>query len=192
MPEIIPNLHPLMVHFPIALISLSAFFHLGALVVRNKPDCATHCAVLAHTTLWLGAIAAIPTVLFGWQAFNSVSHDDASHAAMLVHRSWALSTLAVLAVLAIWDAWRSKVKAIPVWWFAAAVIGAWAMVAITAWHGGELVYRHGLGVMSLPASEVDQHGHAHGSADNGESAQADVMPPPEEVHEHSHDEHEHE
>ena len=28
MPEIIPNLHPLLVHFPIALISVSAFFHL--------------------------------------------------------------------------------------------------------------------------------------------------------------------
>ena len=191
MPEIIPNLHPLMVHFPIALVSLSAFFHVAALVMRSKPACAAHCAVLAHTTLWLGALAALSAVIFGWQAFNSVSHDDVSHAAMLVHRSWALSTLAVLAVLAAWDVWRSKVTSMPVWWFTGAVVGAWAMVAITAWHGGELVYRHGLGVMSLPAPDVDQHGHSHGNAGNDEPAHAEVMPPPEEEHEHSHDEHEH-
>ena len=192
MPEIIPNLHPLMVHFPMALVSLSAFFHLGALAMRGKPDCATHCAVLAHSTLWLGAIATIPAVLFGWQAFNSVHHDDASRAAMLVHRSWALSTLAVLAALATWDIWRSKVTARPVWWFTTAVVGAWAMVAVTAWHGGELVYRYGLGVISLPAAESGRHGHAHGAVGSGEPAHAEAMPLSEAVHEHSHAERAHE
>lgn len=192
MPEIIPNLHPFAVHFPIALVSLSAFFHLEALVIRGKPACATHCAVLAHTTLWLGALAAIPTVLFGWQAFNSVHHDDVSHAAMLVHRTWALSTLAVLAVLAIWDAWRSKVTSMPVWWFTGAVVGAWAMVAVTAWHGGELVYRHGLGVISLPAAETGWHGHAHGLSESPVPAHEDIMPQSVEVHEHAHADHEHE
>lgn len=53
--EVIPNWHPLLVHFPIALISVSAFFHLAAILLRNQPRCATHCAVLAHSTLWLGA-----------------------------------------------------------------------------------------------------------------------------------------
>jgi len=100
MPEIIPNLHPLLVHFPIALVSVSAFFHVASIVTRSKPACATYCAVLAHTTLWLGALAALPTAFFGWQAFNSVNHDEAGHTAMLLHRAWALSTLAILTLLA--------------------------------------------------------------------------------------------
>lgn len=116
MPEIIPNLHPVLVHFPIALISVSAFFHLVMLVVRSKS-----CAILAHTTLWLGALAALPAVLAGWQAFNSVNHDAAGHAAMLTHRAWALATLALLAA---WDAWRNPVEAPPARWLAGAMIGA--------------------------------------------------------------------
>lgn len=162
MPEIIPNLHPLLVHFPIALISVSAFFHVAAIATRGKA-CATHCVTLAHTTLWIGALAVPVAVFFGWQASNSVNHDEASHAAMMVHRAWALGTLAVLLVLAGWDVWRNKVDSPPAWWFVAAVVGAWGLIAITAWHGGELVYRHGLGVMSLPAPESGAgHNHDHG------------------------------
>lgn len=192
MPEILPNLHPLMVHFPIALIAVSAVFHIAAIATRGK-SCVTHCAILAHTTLWLGALAALPTVLFGWLAFNSVNHDEAGHVAMLAHRTWALATLAVLVVLAGWDAWRSKVDTVPAWWFAGAVIGAWGMVATTAWHGGELVYRHGLGVLSLPAAESGQgDGHAHGAAmDAEEHPPAEAMHSDDDAHEHSHDGHAH-
>lgn len=161
MPEIIPNLHPWLVHFPIALVSASALFHVAAIATRGKA-CASHCAILAHGLLWLGALAAIPTAIFGWQAFNSVNHDEVGHAAMLLHRAWALATLAILVVLAGWDAWRHKADEIPVWWFSGAVIGAWCMVAATAWHGGELVYRHGLGVMALPQITSDgNHDHDH-------------------------------
>ena len=191
MPEIIPNLHPLLVHFPIALIFVSAFFHVAAIAMRGKA-CAAHCSILAHTTLWLTALVALPTAFFGWQAFNSVNHDEASHAAMLIHRTWALGTLVVVEVLAGWDAWRNKVDAMPIWWFAGVVIGAWGLVAITAWHGGELVYRHGLGVMSLPIPQ-DGVGHSHhrdSTASSGGHPHADIVPD-DQVHEHSQHPHTH-
>lgn len=192
MPEIIPNLHPVLVHFPIALIAVSAVFHVAALATRGKA-CATHCSILAHTTLWLGALAALPTAFFGWQAFNSVNHDEAGHVAMLAHRAWALATVAVIAVLAGWDAWRSRVDTVPAWWFAGAVIGAWVLVAVTAWHGAELVYRHGLGVLSLPAVESGQrHEHAHGAAIDADAhPHVDAMPPANDAHGHSHEGHAH-
>ncbi|MEK7810695.1 MAG: DUF2231 domain-containing protein [Pseudomonadota bacterium] len=160
--EVIPNLHPLLVHFPIALISVAAFFHLAARLLRNQPRCASYCAVLAHTTLWLGALSALPTAMLGWMASNTVNHDDAGHAAMLLHRSWALATLLALTILAGLDAWRHKVDAIPEWPFIGAVILGWALVASTAWHGAELVYRHGLGVIAIPVQEHGGHdAHQH-------------------------------
>ena len=163
--KVIPNWHPLLVHFPIALISLSAFFHLAAILLRKLPRCASHCAALAHSALWLGALAALPTVILGWMASNTINHDEAGHAAMLLHRTWALVTLLTLVPLAGWDAWRHKVDAIPTWPFAGAVIMAWALVASTAWHGAELVYRHGLGVIAVSANiESSEHEHQHEGA----------------------------
>ncbi len=166
MVEIIPNLHPLLVHFPIALISLSALFHLAARMLKTQPRYSRHCAVLAHTMLWISALAALPTAILGWLASNTVNHDEAGHTAMSLHRAWALATLLVLIILAGWDGWRHKVDATPSRGLVVAVIFAWGLVAITAWHGGELVYRHGLGVIALPAQEgSDAHVHHHDDAD---------------------------
>ncbi len=171
---IIPNVHPMLVHFPIALISVSAIFHLLAKLLQGKPRFASTCALLAHSTLWFGALAAIPTAIFGYLAFNSVNHDDAGHAAMLLHRAWALVTLGVLLMLAGWDVWRNKVDAPPATAFIAAVLIGWGMLGITAWHGAELVYRHGLGVLSMPAAapagNAPEHQHQHEHEHQPESA----------------------
>lgn len=191
MPEIIPNLHPLMVHFPIALVTVSAFFHVVAIATSGK-HFSRNFVILAHTLLWLSALSALPAVFLGWQAYNSVTHDDASHAAMLIHRNWALGTSVVLIILASLDVWRNKIDSAPAWWFVVAVIGALSMVAITAWHGGELVYRHGLGVMSLPVQQ-GAIGHGHHSdttTDMGEHSHADTVSN-DQAQEHSQHEHTH-
>ena len=191
MPEIIPNLHPLIVHFPIALTTVSAVFHIAAVATRGT-SIFSNFAILARTLLWLSALSVLPAVFFGWQAYNSVTHDDVSHATMLIHRNWALGTSILLIILAGWDVWRNKVGSPTAWWFVISEIGAWSMVVITAWHGGELVYRHGLGVMSLP---VPQGGVGHGhhsdtTTDMGEHSHADKVPD-DQVQEHSQHEHTH-
>lgn len=191
MPEIIPNLHPLIVHFPIALTTVSAVFHIAAVATRGK-SIFSNFATLARTLLWLSALSVLPAVFFGWQAYNSVTHDDVSHATMLIHRNWALGTSILLIILAGWDVWRNKVGSPTAWWFAIAMIGAWSMVVITAWHGGELVYRHGLGVMSLPVPQDDVgHGHHSDTAtDMSEHSHSDTVPD-DQVQEHSQHEHTH-
>lgn len=162
MPDIIPNWHPLLVHFPIALIAVSALFTLLAVLPRGEPWRAEWAAA-GRLTLRLGALAAVAAAAAGWQAFNTVSHDDAGHAAMLVHRGWALASLALIVLLALWDVLRARAGKGAHGAFAAMLVLALGGVAVTAWAGGELVYRHGLGVMALPqADEEAGGGHEHG------------------------------
>ncbi len=167
MPTIIPNWHPLLVHFPIALIAVSALFTLGAKLLDGKP-LARQWQTVGHWTLWLAAVAALAAAGAGWFAFNSVSHDEAGHAAMLLHRGWALPTVAAITSLALWDGLRTRRSGSASWLFVALLWIAFAAVGATAWLGGELVYRHGLGVLALPQPHTDSdHHHADHHHDHG-------------------------
>ncbi|HQN65064.1 MAG TPA: hypothetical protein PLP44_05265 [Methylophilus sp.] len=168
--SIIPNMHPAIVHFPIALTLISLLFGLSARILR-KHSAVPLLAAAGHFTLWLSALSAVVAVIIGWLAFNSgMNHDDAGHAAMLLHRKWAIPTALGLVVLAGIDAWKSRLNqlmSLPTLALLFVLSGA---IATTAWLGGEVVYRHGIGVLSLPASEVAGHNHQHSSAKATEHA----------------------
>ena len=168
--EIIPNWHPLFVHFPIAFATAAVFFMAIGKFFKVKPW-AQLCLAFGRWMLWGAALFAAIAAVFGWFAYNSVEHDEPSHVAMILHRNWALATVATLSALAARDFWRSRSAQLPsgglVW-----LLGVvWLLLMSTAWHGGELVYRYGLGVMSLPKSEGSGHVHAHGQAHNEMPAQ---------------------
>jgi uncharacterized membrane protein len=150
--EIIPNLHPLAVHFPIALTLVALVFLLGARLFAAR-RWAQQWAVAGHWTLWIGALSAVVAAFFGWQAFNSVDHDEAGHLAMLAHRAWAVPSVAALLLLAAWDAWRQPAERPSPWWFVALLTGVVGAIVATAWLGAELVYRHRLGVIQPPRLE---------------------------------------
>lgn len=184
--QIIPNLHPAVVHFPIALTVIAFLLSLAAYVRRSHPVSA-QLAAAGHFTLWLAAMGAAAAVLFGWLAFNSVNHDDAGHAAMLLHRSWAVPTAIGLILLASWDAWKYRVnQLIPVPMLFILFLLTQS-IAVTAWLGGEVVYRHGIGVLSLPASEGTGHSHSHGGAQTTEHSHEESAQP-EATTKHQHDE----
>lgn len=168
MVEIIPNWHPIFVHFTVALLSLTVVFHLLARLL-SQARLQRDWMVLAKWSLWLGAAFALATAYTGWLAYNSVAHDAPSHVAMTDHRNWALATLSYFVAAALWSLWRERARERPSWFLAAALVLGGGLLAGTAWRGGELVYRHGLGVMSLPQTGAHQHGadheHAHQAHD---------------------------
>ncbi len=164
MPEIIPNTHPIFVHFTVALLSVSTgLFLLLQLLGPYLPDkLRQQLKSVAQWNLWLGAAITVVTVAAGFYAYNTVAHDAPSHAAMTDHRNWALATAPLFIGIALWSivcAWRDKA---PGWRFIAVLLIAQLLLLTTAWKGGEVVYRYGLGVMSLPQSEEAGHTHTHG------------------------------
>jgi len=169
--QIIPNLHPMVVHFPIALTFIAFLLSLAAYMLPRHAVSA-QLAAAGHLTLWIAALSAATAVLFGWLAFNSVNHDDAGHAAMLLHRAWAIPTAVGLVLLASWDAWKHRVNelmSLPMLILLFVLSGS---IAVTGWLGGEVVYRHGIGVLALPSNEASEHSlhHEHGGKDAAEHA----------------------
>ncbi|MFZ5594623.1 MAG: DUF2231 domain-containing protein [Pseudomonadota bacterium] len=162
--EIIPNWHPIFVHFTVALLTIAIAFFVLVRFAKNQ-RLREQWLTVAYWNLWLGGGFSVITGIAGWFAFNSVNHDTPSHAAMIEHRDLALITIAVVVPLALWSWWKyragGKVNGV----FLVLLLVSGGLLASTAWHGAELVYRYGLGVKSLPKAESE--GHAHGHDDGG-------------------------
>lgn len=176
--EIIPNWHPIFVHFTIALLSISTVFYLLAFLLTNhrwKEQWLT----VANWNLWLGTVFAVATGIAGWFAYNSVAHDAPSHAAMTDHRNWAFATLAVFIPLGIWSFWQVLKNRMVGKIFLILMLVASAMLTSTAWRGGEIVYRYGLGVLSMPKVSSPAQGHGHDDM-------ATVPRKADDGHQHSH------
>ena len=62
---ILPNWHPIFVHFTVALLSISAIFHVLAIFMKPS-GWRDEFTILARWTLWLGAAITVITVIFGF------------------------------------------------------------------------------------------------------------------------------
>ncbi len=190
--EILPNWHPLFVHFTIALFSIATVLFFVAKVATNW-RLEDQWLAAAYWNLWLGALISVGTVLAGWYAYNTVHHDTPSHLVMTVHRNWAIATFAVIVALAIWALMQYRTRKRPSILFLLGMAVGFGLIATTGYFGGEVVYRHGLGVMSMP--KKDAHGHAAGEEHGDGAPVADhqnAAPPSDDHHDgggaHSHDE----
>jgi uncharacterized membrane protein len=184
--DIIPNWHPVFVHFTVALLIAATAIHL---LSRFMPggDLARQLTIVARWNLRIGVAVTLLTVAAGWYAYYTVSHDTPSHIAMTGHRNWAMATLAAFLGIAGWEVYLSRRSKNESWLFTGMLVIASALLLSTAWRGGELVYRYGLGVMSLPQAGGQGHSHEHG----GMPAQSEGGPHAQGRDDTAHDEHAH-
>ncbi len=185
--EIIPNYHPIFVHFTIGLLSISALLYLLGSVLKKE-----NLLIAARWNLWIGAILTVGTVIAGFDAYNSVGHDAASHAAMTDHKNWALPTAGIFLALALWAAWTQRGAKTVNSVFVGVIVLASGLLAVTGYKGGEVVYRHGTGVMRMPEIHGDGgHGsHSHGDEVQKNHRETREPEAPDEGH-HGHSSHEH-
>lgn len=157
--EIIPNTHPIFVHYTVALIPVSAFcYFLG--YIFCKQGVGKELSVVGRWCLWFGAFVTIATVSAGFIAYYSVAHDTASHIAMTIHRNWAIATLVAIVLSAILSIiLHFKNKSVGRGFLLMMSFTA-MLVTVTAWFGAEVVYRYGIGVQTLPVSTGVGHQHS--------------------------------
>ena len=193
-PSILPNWHPILVHFTIGLFGASILFYLLSL---PRSDHRRTFRMAGRLNLWFGLLFTTGTLLTGWYAYNTVPHDAASHEVMTTHRNLALLTAAAFAALTMWSFWFAIHRRRESGVFVLLLCLAGAPLAVTGFYGGELVYRHGVGVLSLPDPDDHHHGdaghdhHGDGSPEDahthaGDEAHDDASPS-EDADDHRHD-----
>ena len=172
-------IHPILVHFPIALLTVS----FGAdLIGRLRPS--ADARAIAFWSLVLAALGAAGAVTTGFIDMYRAELAETTHRFVHLHRNSGLVLLTALVLLAVWR-WRirrrrtvSNSVGLPYLVSAGAVF---ALVLFQGWFGGELVYGLGAGVsaagqgvvsaeegqtglapFSAFTEEADEHhGHAH-------------------------------
>ena len=147
-PDWAPNIHPMIVHFPIALLVAGLVADLLSLILSRRP-------ALRDAATWLycaGAAGAIAAYLTGENAADSMLLPAEVAPLVDVHDNWAFRTTLLFTLLAaarVALPFFMTLKA-PAWWaaFVLALAGL-GMLFQTADHGAQLVYEHGLGVQAI-------------------------------------------
>ncbi len=163
------NLHPLVVHFPIALIFVFFLIEIIGILVKHE-----NLRKLASLCLYLGAISAAVTVAFGISAAESVAHNDHVHKIMERHEYLGISVCVLSFILSLWRlALGGVVKGfanIPFLFFSIILV---ALLTLTADLGGFMVYQYGVAVKQAEAPSVldffkehDDHSHSHSHSDS--------------------------
>lgn len=142
------DFHPLLVHFPIALLLAAGFFECLSAASRRDD--------FSRVGWWnqlLGTIGLGAAVASGIRA-GGMGHPQGETLLLLeLHQQLAFAASAVFAGLLLWRlSSRTRLPGRGRWAYALLFAGGLALLLGTAWYGGELVFRHGTGVTALPGA----------------------------------------
>jgi len=141
-----PNIHPFLTHFPIALLSLSIVCECAALLLKRDE--------LSRVGWWTqlaGTLALAAATGTGILAAQSVQIPSAGRPYLEIHQEIAFVAATAFAGLLFWRIASGTRRpadhgVIFLVIFAVGVLAVWA----GAWYGGEMVYRFGAGVHVFP------------------------------------------
>jgi uncharacterized membrane protein len=153
------NIHPLLVHFPIAFLTF--FFLVDVIgVIAKKPQW----RYVAGWLLYLGTLAAIFTVIAGLFAADSVEHGEDVHDIMERHQHIGISILSLALFLSAWrlKRWGLHSKTGNTFFLGLSAFLCF-LLTLGADLGGLMVYRYGVSVNHAAISPMPPHAHGEGS-----------------------------
>lgn len=168
------NVHPVFVHFPIALFPTALFFYLLG-VVKKRQDM----LLAGQICLGLSVVGTLVTVLTGYWAQETFPHGEVIHHMMGTHRTLGFAILALGVLLMIWSFLKHEGLPKASKLFLALLTITVLLIMQNADLGGRMVFVEGAAVKAVPAQEEEHH-HEHGGS----------APENEETHHHTH-EHDH-
>jgi len=152
------NIHPLLVHFPIAF--LSAFFVVDvAGTLARKPQWRS----VASWFLYFGTVTAVFTVTAGFIAAATVPHGGNVHEIMTYHKYFGVAVLLLAALLSAWRAKSGVIRGVGANTFFLVLSALLCIfMALGADLGGLMVYKYGVAVQAVQIPDAETHVHADG------------------------------
>jgi uncharacterized membrane protein len=167
------NIHPLVVHFPIALLVMFFGVELAVTVFKQA-----QWRTVASGLLYLGTLAAAIAVYFGLQAAETVAHSEAVHSIMEKHEDIGISIVGLALLLSLWRLFFKPHKHLgmqSIYLLCAMTLTI--LIALGADLGGLMVYHYGVSV--------------NNNQQSSESLAPSPASAPAHTHEHHHDHSEH-
>ncbi len=164
-PEWAPNLHPMVIHFPIAIISLAVLMDLLNLLL---PKDQTWWNEKSTFVLYiLGTVMTVGVYFTGRSAADSVFLPTEAQNLLNAHADWALWTVWFLVIYTAARAmffWKDKIHRRSVSHIIFFVTSLVSMILFyqTSDRGAEMVFRHGVGVQVEESSDTNE---AEGNTD---------------------------
>ncbi|MBI4341652.1 MAG: DUF2231 domain-containing protein [Candidatus Omnitrophica bacterium] len=155
------SVHPLVVHFPIALL-MAALLLDGLALVLRRPQ-------FHRVALWnlsLGVLGAGAAVWTGYEAAEIAKHAFEIHQVMELHRKLGIATLVLGALVMVWRLWKRDRLGGPARALTLLLMLTMSgTLAYGAHLGGRLVYEFGAGgsfgkSQPIPI-EAHEHHHTH-------------------------------
>lgn len=130
------DLHPMLVHFPIALALVALLFNVAG--YRFRTSWLETSAIALTVLAALGAIAAVTSgALFTKPTAGLAATLKAEH---VMYAGITTTLLAIAAIAGLLIAWKLKDNVAMKWIFTALLFGAAVGVSLTGMKGGEIVY----------------------------------------------------
>ncbi len=151
LPDWLPNIHPLVIHFPVVLLPLSVLAHILCLASNQRSRWAMPIGILYS----LGAVSALAAYFSGRRAADSVDVLPQANPVLSRHADLALWTLIIFTIVTVLYWLFQRFKVTGKYQALLTLVGLLGVgfLAVTADHGGQLVYRFGTGV-SLPVDKI--------------------------------------
>lgn len=145
------NIHPVLVHFPIAFLSLFVVIDLIG-TARKKSEWRNFAAGF----LYLGTVFAALTVWAGFHAAETVPHGHNVHEIMERHEHLGISILGLSLALSAWRL-RRPVNGFGIYNVLSIILAG--ILIFGADLGGLMVYKYGVAVQAVTVSSEDRHHH---------------------------------
>jgi len=146
LPDWAPNIHPLLVHFPIALLTTAVLVDLVGLALGGNRWIRNAATLMCL----LGTLTALAAYATGRAASQTVRLPGMAHAVVSAHWDWAFRTvwffgpLSVLRLVLVWPGRTGPARARVAALALAGLVGV-GLLYETGDRGARLVYEHGVG-----------------------------------------------